>query len=413
MFFFHFLLLFSNSLIVRKHISDETEVKVLSEFGFSRNGEIQISIFGLNITNTTVILASSSQYSQIHSDLRNSANLCKHPEQLNHYKYNFTSKLNTNSNMFQFLLRENGIYYPIVFNCNHKTLSVTAQYKNSNSYLDYRDRFIPPFNVLMSIIYSVIGLYWIFNMITHPSFDLALPKLFSFSCCLKGVSLAYMAKYWQELSIDGEASLKTVIIAETGSVISNSILFMVNLLGAYGLSIYRTKIDYGEIISSLSTALWFFIPRRFIHHTDDILLSVIFGLVGFAAISSFIGRISKASYFATQIYDTNQSHILIKLKSKLAIWFTSELLLATVFLLFSICYMICMLVRNSILYICEEFMIFTFVGIDLNIFNIRKDVEPPTDDEDEQEQEQIDPEGIHLIEEPQESELAFLTTRQP
>ena len=409
--FLHFII-FSNSLVVRKHIQETSTSKVLSEYGFSKNGEIQISLFGLNITNTTVILASAAQFRQIRSDLGGSANLCLHPQNTFFFKYNFTCKLNTNSNMIKFLIRDKGVYYPIIFNCNHKSISVTAQYKNHNSYLDSRDRFIPISSVYLSVIYSVFGIVWLVNMLTHPSFDLLLPKLFGFSCCLKAVSMALMSKYWYELSQEGVSALRTVVFAELGSIISNSFLFMVHMLAAFGLSTFRSKISYCEVVAAISTPLWFFIARRFIAHSDDPLLSVIFALVGVAAVISYLGRLCRASYFTTHIYEENIQNALIKLKSKLIMIFTAEFMSTLLFVFLCMCFIICNSITNSILYISEECMIIFFLGNDIKSFYIRKEYEPSNQDQDISEEEQIDPAGIHLLEEPNSSELAFMTARQ-
>ena len=122
-------------------------------------------------------------------------------------------------------------------------------------------------------------MFWIINMFTHPSFDLLLPKLFCLSCCLKALSSAFTANYWIELSDAGIASIRTVLISELANILSNTFLFTINLLAAYGLSSFRTSVSYGEVIWAISAPMWLFIARRFIFHTEDLLLSVIYGLI--------------------------------------------------------------------------------------------------------------------------------------
>ena len=406
MFFFISL---SFSLTARKHLAEKTTHAVLPEFGFSRGGEFKGSIFGLNLSGSILILATQSQYAQIHSNLKNAANLCIFPEQALFYEYNFTASNHSHSDIFSFKIKERNIYYPIIFNCNGKSLSITATYLNPNSYLDFRDRFIPKSSCYFSIIYSIFAMFWIINMFTHPSFDLLLPKLFCLSCCLKALSSAFTANYWIELSDAGIASIRTVLISELANILSNTFLFTINLLAAYGLSSFRTSVSYGEVIWAISAPMWLFIARRFIFHTEDLLLSVIYGLIVISSLFSFIGKLSNASLFTMNLYEWSVNNH-VKLKSKLPALFSGLLIIISIFFIFCVCYNACMFNANSLLFMSEELMIMIFTAADIDSFYLRKSFEPPDDSEDTVEN--IDPEGIHMLDEPQESQLAFLTLRQ-
>lgn len=403
-FFSSFVLSFSQ----RKVIEPGVRVAVLDGFGLADKGSFRLSIYGKNVTGSAVILVTESQYNQIKSDLKGSANVCLFPEQLVFY-ISFTTKNNNDLNIFDYTVKSTDVYYPIVFNCNNKSITVVTTFKNKDSYLDNRDKYIPIFCVIFSITYSILVILWILNMIFHSQFDVVLPKLFSTSCVLKAISLSLSAKYWMELSDYDFSSIETTLLSEFFVVAANSMLFTVNIFASFGLSSFRRTVTCNEVTSALSTTMWFFVSRRFISHTSDILLCILFGIVCLVVITSYIGRLCYGTMMCSAINESTESDEQLKLKSRHAMKFGSTLIIVILLITLCLFYAVIANISHSLLYMCEETIILLFSLIDVDFFLLKSEYNPPqvreNDDED-----QIDPNGLSIFEEPHETEFAFLTT---
>ncbi|EAY19692.1 hypothetical protein TVAG_432880 [Trichomonas vaginalis G3] len=401
---------FTASYVKNGNIEQGKLVTFAPDYGYMKGGRINVVIVGRNVTGTTFALLSQLQYHQNYSKLKEKDKFCGNISKIKDTQvYRCTSGFAACK--WNATIQRKDIYYPVIYNCEDRRLDYQITYLNYQTYLDIRERFTPMIAMGISILYTILTMFWIYNIHSYQQFNIQLVNGFAFTCAFKAISVGILAYYWAEKSEKESIPFKFEVTVELFQIVSNGLIFMINVFATDGMSIIRGCQNFKDFLNKFILCNLFFLYRRLIHYTDSILLVVVYTFLCIIFYASYVNLVGRGTYVIQQIGDQFENDRQISLKYALAIKF--NVIITQLLLFFVICISYAMLIeiRYTLLFLCEESLVIFVVYIDYAYFKIRKDFVPP-EIQIEEAHEVIDPSGISYVEEPLANELAFVSNHE-
>lgn len=405
---FLFLLSLTSALTVKEKI-DYTGYKYLKSYGLQKGGTIEFQIISHPDPGVIIFVPWLSEFNRIKSSIIKQTSTCHNLEMFQNIEH-YTSLEGSLISEVVYVANKTGIKVPIIANCGNQTISISAKYMNPTTYFDTREMYIPVVTTAFSYIYAILTLVWVGNAIAFPRFRIAIHYVFTFTCIVKALALNLSTKKWTTKGLIGKFDDKELIFDTWFSIISNTILFSVNICASSGWGIFRKNISWMEIINGFIHTGLFFIAYSMSKNAETVWTAIIYGFLSFLSCFNYIGDITQGLVLITRLSDDHGNETL-KLKLKMAIKYTVTF--STLILLLCLClfYNIMGSQSATMLRLGEEAMILLIAILDLDSFFIRKSHFPGEEEQDLQTNHgpiTPDPESLTLLQEPNGDELAFI-----
>ena len=240
-----------------KHNSTRQQLR-LPLFGFDTGGRAVISI-AINIPSSLYIfLMSAPEYARVRAGVVYLPNICKRRD-LNFSVLNFSSPKPVSDVLWKTTVEHAGIYAPVVVNCaeNRTTIyDVRVKFRNKDSLLDSREKGIDVMYCIMSFMYLVLGVVWIWNLVSHLKYCIVIHNVMCFVPLLKAVSLAVSAALWQEKKVTDEPR-SVLVYADCIAFMMFCIAYTLSfLVAASGYGVFRSTLTTDELVAFLFTTIW-------------------------------------------------------------------------------------------------------------------------------------------------------------
>jgi hypothetical protein len=144
----------------------------------------------------------------------------------------------------------------MVVNCfNHSTFyKAMFSLSNPHSFLDYRYDPLPLFYTALSVTYSVLGLLWLTNIVSHSEFSIDLTFTLAMLTAVRGVEMGLKASHW----VNRQRSLDTPNLQwHCESIITAcyfTLLLAISSLIISGWCIFRATVPLSEVAEILVTS---------------------------------------------------------------------------------------------------------------------------------------------------------------
>lgn len=407
---FVFFFVSSLSLKYSTRIERKTHVIYLPEFGFDKGGTFKARYLGTNVNGSLTILLTEQQYYRNRTYYKEPANFCTNITKRQEFIFHISKGQRLDSWDHVFLGKD--VYFPVFYNCLLRDIQLDVEYKNNNTYLDRRDQLIPYIAMLLSLIYTIMTLLWIFNIFQNQRFNISLVNFFAATTAIKALSIGAEAYLWAQIAELDSDNVSFFLKLGIGifDVMTNSLVFLVNGFASNGLSTLRPSLTISEFFYRYLAIFWYFFCRKLLESSDDILFTFIYTFVCTMAIASYAITIGNGAFFTQQIGEQYQNDNQIALKTKFALKFN------VVYSEFVLCFVFCTAfsalarLKNALLFTCEETIILLVAFMDYMYFYIRDDFVPPEHVPEPPDNDRIDPKGISYVEEPGFEGFAFVTT---
>ncbi|OHT05396.1 hypothetical protein TRFO_05998 [Tritrichomonas foetus] len=346
------------------NIKSKIDYILLDNFGFDTNGSFQIKVKTDVPSTISLFLVNKVEFGSF-IILRDDSlkSLCNQ----HIADYNFTSNLTDIKWSVKIL--EFGVYRPIIINCQKKKVStnyvIDVNYRNVDSFLDYRDEGMASNYITMSLMYSSLTIAWIYNIYLFPSFSININFLLGLLPPIKAISNVFNAISYESCRIND-------YVSNDINRITNAIIFIYSFLtlffigiAANGYGVLQTRFHFTQenigylIISPFLSLLRLMLPLSF--DTNEIIFKSLYGGLVFSIylvlLKTSISSLMKIHDLATDIVVSQKIHFVIGFG-----------IMSYIFLfcwaLFKIVSFCCELDNNIEMFISEqiEFAFFTFTA---------------------------------------------------
>lgn len=268
---FTFLLFhFSITLSSTHAISKSNLFDRLDSFGFDEGGRFSARISSTEKFNTAIFLIPEDKYNRIIFSKDLQYNYCARGRGMNLFFQSTYSRFfyqNQRSYQWNVTVNISQTYVPLIANCYACPLTVSYEFRNSKSFLDTRENFIPIMYAISCYVSLLILIIWIVNSLRYCRFFVFLHSLFSFSSFFIFLSHFFQYKLWTSYSQYDYASPSLRFIAFIIDDLSISFLYTINSLASNGYGIYFENIKFA--LPQISSIFFFFF-------TNFIILQIIF-----------------------------------------------------------------------------------------------------------------------------------------
>ena len=385
------------------HLFNHDKILKINDYGFDPNGTGFI-IFFLNEEYSTFIKSSYISFNRICNGT--------FPDDV-YYKYNLQD--NGRNSTITEKINNSRILVPFVANCGQHQLILKIQFKNQNSYLDFRDQPLPAIYATLSLIYPFISIIWIINSLKYPQFHIRIHTAFTFTAIFKALSLYLSSRVWYSRSLYDDCSNYLLFFSEIVFVFSHSLLFVVNALAVSGWDTYRERISFDLVINNSLVTCWFFVMLSICRCTN-----YTFILIPLYSMALLVGCIYAQMIYsdivtAYQIAQLNLSHEnnpTIPLKVSIVMRFSGLVSLWMIIFLFILTYFLVCEVPRYIRNTIYELSVFCIFIIDFVVFRFKKEYEPYFEQriEDDKPTDQPVKQQLVMLKEPNDEWYSMLDT---
>ncbi|KAK8900057.1 hypothetical protein M9Y10_002380 [Tritrichomonas musculus] len=378
------LISFISSFSSTQNIESQTLITSLKDFGFEKNGTFNFRLYSKSRFRTEIYLIPDFKYSML--DFSNNAcqNYCEFFER---NLLRFSSSLFFYSQEEYFInwsshTNKSEVLIPVITNCQKKSITVMYTFRNPKTYLDYREKMLPLFYILVCLLATTLTVFWILNSIIHPHFLVHLHVLFSISTALIAISSYYKADVWISRTIIDSISPKNRTISFLIELASIAFLFSVNACAASGFCIY-----YEDLKFAILNFLRIFILLISILITKELIDTITFSWIYFSlALLVLIMGYSYAEFIAQSIQ--NAIYLQMELgdrfahysnKFELIINFSSDLLMYLFSIFITTSYLLFSSFHKSVGIFIQEVFIFTLIFMDIHYFFYKNEYNGPNE----------------------------------
>ena len=406
-----YLIALSASRKLKIQVTKNVKIRSLQSFGFDVSGYFDVHLSSSGKFRSEFFLVPKSQYDQLDLSSNALGNICNHTNSssLRHFSYkykyfNHLSKYNFQSKVFR-----KGVYVPVVLNCDLKDFSVELTTRNSNSYLDYRDKHLPLMYTVSCIVATTISLCWVLNGICFRHFSVTSHKLFLLSALLYALSRYLKAKYWITLTISDYASVWLSLISYSFEIFSIAFLLTVNSLVSFGYGVLSENFEHfsPDFSSNFLSSIIICLSRDILDLNGKATFQVIVFIFSMFSMLNYSDYVATGMFIANNLlYDVNNEFTHIVQKCKLVMKFDLDLSLFLLSFLIALVYNFIMEPYYSYRALFETMHTFLLLYLDMHYFLYRSSYEGS------EEQNQIEPEvesNLTYINDPNQADFAFVS----
>ena len=268
--FFLFLLLYKKTY----DVESDSKILVTSSFGFDSGGSFDIKM-NLREFNYSKIILFLSNYNRFNQE-RNIFNACNSSSNFKFSDLNFSYISNNkndiysphqyNSNVTTGTILWNGtiddrqIYSLWILNCDGRhTLKflIDIQFKNKNSYIDYRDELIPQIDFIFSGIHLFLSILWFCNLFLRSEYSIPLHQIISTISLFRVLSLLIDASVWMDKKSTDVLTNSKFITHKSFITIYYTLFFASLSLVLSGYCTFREKLTRYEFFEIFASTILF------------------------------------------------------------------------------------------------------------------------------------------------------------
>ena len=171
--------------------------------------------------------------------------------------YCYDPKMNTNYYWNETILQE-GIYTLLIQNNEliHRKMKIITNFKNGDSFLDERDKFMPILYLVLATIYFTLWIIWVSNGYLNSNFRIALHSYFGFLTVIKAISL-YMSRItWYQLDKQNSVNEWIKLLEFILETVYYTLLLYVNGIVSSGFCTFRIRILIQEKLETFASSLF-------------------------------------------------------------------------------------------------------------------------------------------------------------
>jgi len=285
----------------------------LASFGFLEGGYYDISVNLSVESQIAIALITESKVKEKYS-IQEFSYLCS----LNVTDdYFAVSSMNVSSFNQNGMIKDKGVYTPIVINCNRNISKywIQFEFRNRDFFIDSRDYYIPEVHVLLSIVHSIFFLIWFTNGVLFPMFKVRLHTVLLSLPIPKVISLLLFAKFWKLKRDSNITDMSIMVKVHIMNTIHSSVLFAVISMISSGWNIFRNSLIWKECSRIWCSSIIMTIGLVFIQGSQSIIrvfiLSgmIVFGflwyiknnMISVLSITRLLKRVDKTTVVAIKI----------------------------------------------------------------------------------------------------------------
>lgn len=266
----------------------------LVNYGFTQNGEYDISLSSSYSGKIYAFLASSSEVKRFPDSLFTVCTTEQSSRPIQISKHNISidyiaNKTHPNIYTWSGIVDEDSVYFLYIINCNNNRSIYTTdcQFSNPESYLDTRDEILLHLYLIYSFIYAFIALIWLGNAIVYSRFRVPLHTCFLLLPPIRCVVLMVTSSFWGDLRMYDIENIYKQYLMFFLNFIYYTLMFIAISLALAGYCIFRQKFSWTEKLEIVFSSVSLGIAILLVQYISDIqqafliMAGLVFSLIWF------------------------------------------------------------------------------------------------------------------------------------